>query len=127
MRGPFAVDNPGMPTATPFPATSYYEAGVDRGAAHAPLAGAHDAEVCIVGAGFAGLATALGLVERGCRGVVLLEAERVAFGASGRNGGFVFGGYSLDGADLVAQLGVHEARACYRLTQEAVGDRKSVV
>lgn len=120
MRGPFAVDNPGMPTATPFPATSYYEAGVDRGAAHAPLAGAHDAEVCIVGAGFAGLATALGLVERGCRGVVLLEAERVAFGASGRNGGFVFGGYSLDGADLVAQLGVHEARACYRLTQAAV-------
>lgn len=102
-------------------ATSYYEATADRGAPRAALAGEHDAEVCIVGAGFAGLATALGLVERGQRGVVLLEAEQIAFGASGRNGGFVFGGYSLDAAELVAQLGLARARECYELTQAAVG------
>ena len=102
------------------PATSYYEATVVRPAAHAPLAEVHDAEVCIVGAGFAGLATALGLVERGVQGIALLEAERVAYGASGRNGGFVFGGYSLDSADLVAQLGAEAARACYGLTRAAV-------
>ncbi len=102
------------------PATSYYEATVVHPAAHAPLAEVQDAEVCIVGAGFAGLATALGLVERGVQGIALLEAERVAYGASGRNGGFVFGGYSLDSADLVAQLGAEAARACYGLTRAAV-------
>lgn len=101
-------------------ATSYYEATVDRGPPCPPLAGTHDAEVCIVGAGFAGLATALGLTERGVQGVVLLEAGRIACGASGRNGGFVFAGFSLGASDLVAQLGVEQARACYRLTQAAV-------
>jgi len=79
-----------------------------------------DAEVCIVGAGFAGLATALGLIERGIKDVVILDAERVAFGASGRNGGFVFGGYSLGCADLLAQLGPERARAVHALTQRAV-------
>ena len=101
-------------------APSYYEATADRGPAQPPLAGEHDAEVCIVGAGFAGLATALGLVERGVQGIFVLEAGRIACGASGRNGGFVFGGYSLGGAELVAQLGAAQARTCYRLTQAAV-------
>lgn len=115
-----AIDNRDMNPPPSAAATSYYEATAERGVACAALVGEHDAEVCIVGAGFAGLATALGLVERGQRGIVLLEAERVAFGASGRNGGFVFGGYSLDGADLVAQLGAERARTCYGLTQAAV-------
>jgi glycine/D-amino acid oxidase-like deaminating enzyme len=44
----------------------------------------------------------------------------VGFGASGRNGGFVFGGYSLDCADLLAQLGPQRARAVYSLTRQAV-------
>ncbi|WP_280156430.1 FAD-binding oxidoreductase [Piscinibacter sp. XHJ-5] len=79
-----------------------------------------EAEVCIVGAGFAGLATAIGLVERGVREVVVLEAEHVGFGASGRNGGFVFGGYSLDCAELLAQLGPERARSVYALTRRAV-------
>ena len=115
-----SIDNRAMTPASASAAMSYYEATAERGPAAAPLAGAHDAEVCIVGAGFAGLATALGLVERGQGGIVLLEAGRVACGASGRNGGFVFGGYSLDGADLVAQLGVEAARACYALTRAAL-------
>lgn len=80
-----------------------------------------DCEVCIVGGGYAGLATALGLVERGVRDVVLLEAEEIGYGASGRNGGFVFGGYSLDNGDLLRQQGVEKARALYQLTLDAVG------
>ncbi|HSW06397.1 NAD(P)/FAD-dependent oxidoreductase [Aquabacterium sp.] len=100
--------------------SSYYEATIPPRAPAQPLHGAIDAEVCIVGAGFAGLATALGLVERGIRDVVVLEAQRVGFGASGRNGGFVFGGYSLDNADLLAQLGPQRAKACYGLTRSAV-------
>lgn len=54
------------------------------------------------------------------RDVVLLDGERVGFGASGRNGGFVFGGYSLDNADLLRTLGRDEARRLYRLTVDAV-------
>jgi gamma-glutamylputrescine oxidase len=79
-----------------------------------------DTEVCIIGAGFAGLATALGLLERGVKDVVILEAKSVGFGASGRNGGFVFGGFSLDNTDLMRQLGSEKARALYQLTIDAV-------
>jgi gamma-glutamylputrescine oxidase len=74
----------------------------------------------VVGAGFAGLATAIGLIERGVRDVVIVEGETVGHGASGRNGGFVFGGFSLDNADLLADLGPADARALYGLTRQAV-------
>lgn len=79
-----------------------------------------DTRVCVVGAGFAGLATAVGLLERGVSEVVLVEARRVGHGASGRNGGFVFGGYSLSEPELVKQVGVEQARRLYRLTTGAV-------
>jgi gamma-glutamylputrescine oxidase len=74
---------------------TYYRATRREPGHYAPLAGASKARVAIVGGGYAGLATALGLAERGFDGVTLLEAESIGFGASGRNGGFVFGGYSL--------------------------------
>jgi glycine/D-amino acid oxidase-like deaminating enzyme len=101
-------------------ASSYYEATVERPIYPSASAAREEAQVCIVGGGFAGLATALGLVERGMRDIVLLEAERIGFGASGRNGGFVFGGYSLECADLLRALGPHDARSLYRLTLDAV-------
>ncbi|MBI1770829.1 MAG: FAD-binding oxidoreductase, partial [Burkholderiales bacterium] len=79
-----------------------------------------DCEVCIIGGGFAGLATALGLVERGVSNIVLLEADEIGHGASGRNGGFVFGGFSLDNAALIKQIGREPARNLYQLTLDAV-------
>jgi gamma-glutamylputrescine oxidase len=88
---------------------------------YAALDGARECAVCIVGAGFAGLATAISLVERGVRDIVILEAESVAFGASGRNGGFVFGGFSLGERALLAAAGADAARRLYRLTLDAVG------
>ncbi len=101
-------------------ASSFYEATVERPARPSLCTAREEAAVCIVGGGFAGLATALGLVERGVRDIVILEAQRVGFGASGRNGGFVFGGYSLECADLLRILGPTDARALYRLTLDAV-------
>ncbi|HEY4352073.1 MAG TPA: FAD-binding oxidoreductase, partial [Paraburkholderia sp.] len=98
---------------------SFYEATVSR-PERPRLTGRHSARVCIVGGGLAGLSTALGLAERGVRDVVVLEAEQVGFGASGRNGGFVFGGYSLDCADLLSILGPSRARELYALTTDAV-------
>lgn len=98
---------------------SFYEATVTRPSAYAPLVGQHSADVCIVGGGLAGLSTALGLVERGVKNVAVLEARQVGYGASGRNGGFVFGGYSLDCADLLKTLGASRARELYALTTDA--------
>jgi len=102
------------------PTADYYAATAGARPPRPLLEGDIEANVCIVGAGFAGLATALGLLERGVKDVVVLEAEQVGFGASGRNGGFVFGGYSLDCADLLHQLGPRPAKATYDLTRVAV-------
>jgi gamma-glutamylputrescine oxidase len=100
--------------------TSYYRASAGPTAARPPLAGAVEVESCIVGGGFAGLNTALGLVERGQRSVCLLESQQVGHGASGRNGGFVFGGFSAGEQSLVDRLGAARARALYAGTQDAV-------
>ena len=99
---------------------TYYAASAGPIAPRPAPAGPIDTEVCVVGGGFAGLATALGLVERGVRDVVVLEAETIGHGASGRNGGFVFGGFSLDCEKLLAQQGPQRARALYDLTRQAV-------
>jgi len=84
-----------------------------------PLVGEHEAEVCVVGAGLAGLNTALELAEKGVD-VLLIEASRVGFGASGRNGGFVGGGYS-QGADwLTERLGLQHAQTLIGLSRDAL-------
>ncbi len=100
-------------------AESYYRATAP-GITYPALAGRREARVCIIGAGFAGLATAMSLMEHGERNVVLLEAEQVGHGASGRNGGFVFGGYSLDEQALLATVGAEQGRQLYQLTLGAV-------
>jgi gamma-glutamylputrescine oxidase len=84
------------------------------------LQGPCEAAVCVIGAGFAGLNTALGLAERGVRDVVLLESQQIGFGASGRNGGFVFGGFSRGEDALLRELGPERARALYAGTIDAV-------
>jgi glycine/D-amino acid oxidase-like deaminating enzyme len=75
---------------------SYYVASVNEVTDYPALAGSHAADVCVVGAGFTGTATALTLAERGFS-VALVEANRVGWGASGRNGGqMIHGGCGLD-------------------------------
>ncbi|MBT8058309.1 MAG: FAD-binding oxidoreductase [Gammaproteobacteria bacterium] len=73
--------------------SSYYAASVNETTDYPELEGEHSADVCIVGAGFTGVATALTLAERGYR-VALVEANRVGWGASGRNGGQLINGIS---------------------------------
>jgi gamma-glutamylputrescine oxidase len=73
----------------------------------------------VVGGGYAGLNTALGLAERGVASIVL-ESKHIAFGASGRNGGFVFAGYSLGESALLKALGPELAFAWYQRTVAAV-------
>lgn len=105
---------------TPLPTASYYRATLPPRAPRAALHGRHSARVCVIGGGFAGLNTALGLAERGVEGVLLLEAGEIGHGASGRNGGFVFGGFSRDEARLLSELGPERARRLYAGTTDAV-------
>ncbi|MEQ9812394.1 MAG: FAD-dependent oxidoreductase [Azospirillaceae bacterium] len=85
-----------------------------------PLERDSHVDVAVVGGGLAGLTTALELVRRG-RSVAVLEANRVAWGASGRNGGFVSPGFALSTGALVARLGRERAGALMRLS--AMGAR----
>ncbi len=104
----------------PQAAESYYRATAPGRVQATALQGPTEAKVCVIGGGFAGLNTALGLVERGVDNVVLLEANEVGFGASGRNGGFVFGGFSRGEQSLLRELGPQRARDLYRGTSDAV-------
>ncbi|MHA7876998.1 NAD(P)/FAD-dependent oxidoreductase [Roseivivax sp.] len=82
------------------------------------LQGDTKADVCVVGAGYTGLSAALHLAEMG-RDVVLVEAHRAGFGASGRNGGQLGSGQRVDQMALEKMLGAGEARAYWELGQEA--------
>ncbi len=89
---------------------SYY-AATARGARPRPaLEGTVEADVCIVGAGFSGLSSAIHLLEAGYK-VVVIEASRIGFGASGRNGGQLVNSYSRDVDFIEARHGADAARA----------------
>jgi len=75
--------------------SSYYAASANPTPERQPLQGAQRADVCVIGAGFTGLSTALHLAEQGYS-VIVLEAARVGWGASGRNGGQIINSYSRD-------------------------------
>ncbi|HEX5786876.1 MAG TPA: FAD-binding oxidoreductase [Woeseiaceae bacterium] len=89
---------------------SYYAATAHGITAFPPLAGDETADVCVIGAGFTGIATALTLAERGYR-VTVLEARRVGWGASGRNGGQLIGG--IAGEKAVAKHHGRDAEALF--------------
>lgn len=82
------------------------------------LRGATRADVCIVGAGYTGLSAALHLARAGLD-VVVLDAHRVGFGASGRNGGQVGSGQRLDQDALERAHGRDTARMLWDLGEEA--------
>ena len=101
------------------PAGSWYEATAGRGPALPPLEGDIDADVCVVGAGLSGCSTALHLARRGYK-VVLLEAERVGYGASGRSGGQLIPGWACGMAKLAAALGPADAKRLWDFSIEGV-------
>lgn len=74
---------------------SYYAASANDTQQRPTLDSQISTEVCVIGAGYTGLSTALHLAEKGFK-VVVLEASRIGFGASGRNGGQIINSYSRD-------------------------------
>ncbi|HXF88565.1 MAG TPA: FAD-binding oxidoreductase [Xanthobacteraceae bacterium] len=96
--------------------TSWYEATrvVDeaRGTLNIDL----DVDVCVIGGGLAGLTAAREIARRGWS-VVLLEARRIAWNASGRNTGFVLPGFAADPEAVIARVGLEQAKALWTLSQ----------
>jgi gamma-glutamylputrescine oxidase len=82
---------------------SYYAATVNDRTRFPRLEGQASADICVIGGGFSGISSALTLAERGYS-VVLLEANRIGWGASGRNGGQLIAGVSGE-HNLKRQLG----------------------
>ena len=85
------------------------------GPAAAPLEGEVKADVCVIGAGLAGLTCALEAQRRGLE-VVVLEAERVAWGASGRNAGIVSAGFAAGAEGLLEAVGPDDAWTLHGLS-----------
>ncbi|WP_115719545.1 NAD(P)/FAD-dependent oxidoreductase [Gallaecimonas mangrovi] len=98
---------------------SYYRASVKGLKNRPPLEEAISADVCIVGGGFSGVATALELAEKGLN-VVLLEARRIGWGASGRNGGQLVRGLGHDLQRFTHQLGQDGVAALDAMGFEAI-------
>lgn len=85
------IQSPNNPGHT----ASWYAWSANDKTVRPALEGDIEADICVVGAGFTGLSAALTLIEKGYS-VVVLEGERIGFGASGRNGGQIVNGYSRD-------------------------------
>jgi gamma-glutamylputrescine oxidase len=92
---------------------SYYLASAGDYQPKPALQGDISADICIIGGGFSGLSAAVACAEAGLD-VVLLEAEQIGFGASGRNGGQMIPGFSMDGNDLVKLVGDDIGQQLYR-------------
>ncbi len=104
------------PSATHAP--SYYAATLKESAPARPLEGPARCDVCVIGGGYAGAATALHLARRGVD-VLLLEQSRLGWGASGRNGGQVHVGMRRDQQWLEARVGADAARRLWACALEA--------
>jgi gamma-glutamylputrescine oxidase len=98
---------------------SWYAATADAPGPFPAAQGDVSCDVCVIGGGFTGLSAALHLAERGYD-VVLLEAQRVGFGASGRNGGQVGMGQRLDQDELEKMVGKDDARKLWDMASESV-------
>ena len=102
-----------MSTSEPFPPSLWAATAVPAPEA-APLENDVEAEVAVVGAGYAGLSTALHLAESGV-GVVVAEANEIGWGASGRSGGQVIPGIKYDPEDMLKLFGEEAGRKAIRM------------
>ena len=98
---------------------SYYAASANPAPLREPLRGDVTADVCVVGGGIAGCSPHCILAERGYS-VVLLEAKRIGWGASGRSGGQAIFGFAAGQDKLVAAVGHDDARRMWDISVEAL-------
>jgi gamma-glutamylputrescine oxidase len=97
---------------------SFWAATANASSDRPPLEGDRSCDVCVIGGGYTGLSAALHLAERGYE-VVLLEAHRVGWGASGRNGGQLGSAHAQLQPTLVEKYGTDTARALWDLAEDS--------
>src|SRR3989304_2241281 len=100
-------------------ASTWYEATRVESPARARLNFDLDVDVCVIGAGLAGLTVAREVARRGWS-VAVLEANRVAWAASGRNTGFVLPGFSEKLDDMVERIGLDHTKQLWALSEQGV-------
>ncbi|MGC1459887.1 MAG: FAD-binding oxidoreductase [Steroidobacteraceae bacterium] len=100
-------------------APTYYAAACTPAPARPGLAGTHRCDVCVVGGGIAGTSTALHLAERGLD-VILVEAQQIGWGASGRSGAQVLPGVAASQDKLERLIGAADARKVWEVSVEGV-------
>lgn len=98
---------------------TYYRQSLAETRARPALSGRHETGTLIIGGGLAGLTTALELARAG-QSVTVIEAHRVGFGASGRNGGFVGPGYAAGDDTITRHAGTEGARRLWDLSVEGM-------
>ncbi len=97
---------------------SYYAASANWVTDYPRLEEDLSCDVVVVGGGFSGVNTALELAERGYD-VILLEANRISWGATGRNGGQIIGGIGHDPERFIKAIGEEGVREIYQMGIEA--------
>ena len=105
---------------------SYYAATANPHAPFPSLEGEHSCDVCVIGGGYAGLSSALHLSQSGLK-VILLEAHRVGWGASGRNGGQVCTGQRLEQDTLEKMVGPTQARLLWDIAVDGIQMVKDLI
>ena len=106
--------------------TSYYLHSANPHQDYAALTSQEQADVCIIGGGYTGLSAALHLAEQGYS-VILLEAQKVAWGASGRNGGQVCQGHNMSHQEMIAKVGRSNADCLWQMSLDSVDLVKDLI
>ncbi|WP_199257771.1 NAD(P)/FAD-dependent oxidoreductase [Paracoccus binzhouensis] len=96
---------------------SYYAASANPAPLRPALTGLHETEICVLGAGYTGLSTALHLAEKGYK-VTVIEGARIGWGASGRNGGQIVNGLNASLQTIARRYGQDTARFVAGLVME---------
>ena len=106
--------------------STWYHAATPADPVHPALAGEIETDVCVVGGGIAGCSTALHLAERGYR-VVLLEADRLGSGASGRSGAQAITGVACGQDKLESLIGLDAAKDIWDCSVEALALQRELI
>ena len=91
---------------------SWYAASAPSLAEQTCLTGKQHADVCILGAGLTGLSTAIELAQSGLK-VIVLEAQRIGWGASGRSGGQAIFGFGCDQSKITQAVGLQTSKQMF--------------